>query len=357
LPLFVGLSALVAGLPQAGEVRPGPAPALREAPVLALRETGTVSLSRGGYLAWAGQAACDEDRNLFLLVIPTLGPPDPQDTPAEGRDPLNPRDVLRLGADGKDRTTFSPGACTKLAGAKDIMTVAATLDREGTLHMLVWASWAEKTGQFLVPFDRKGKPGSARDIDAQQILVHQFAVFGSGEFLLLGRRTDTDEARLAILSDAGLRDVLDHPTELSKEAVDGAADYRYMARGDDGRIYLIRPDGPDGREVVYTVTALGDVEKAFTLAPMRGSPRLSGLQASGGRLAATYLERDPSTGATSGELRGRWWIAVYDNLADAGALQAIYGPAPGPPVCYEHRDSMDRFSFLKDGSRIVRMSP
>jgi len=71
---------------------------------------------------------------------------------------------------------------------------------------------------------------------------------------------------------------------------------------------------------------------------------------------ATYLRPDPQTESRSGERRGSHWIAVYSNVGAGGELEpTVYGPAPGPPICYQHEESGDRFTFLQEG-KLVTMS-
>jgi hypothetical protein len=326
----------------------------------------TAAVSQGGYLAWSGPALCDEDENVYFLVVPHSTPRDVQDGAAAAADVLNPRDVLRVSADGKKRITFNPAVSSKFANAKELTTIAMALDRDGTLFMLIWARWGgqgEKSGQYIVSFDKKGEYRSHLEVDWEEMLVHQFEVFGSGQFLLRGRRTHTAEPRLAILSAAGqtLQDVVgwSGPSDLLEEpSPTSTAKFDHLARGGDGRIYVTQQDARQHEDVVYAFRSSGESEEVFKLRPMPRGPQLLGWKAAGDRFAATYLEREQQSEASSGDQRGRWWIAVYSNVADVGELQTtVYGPAPGPPLCYQHKGSGDRFTFLMDGTKLVTMSP
>lgn len=349
---------LVWSLVDGGESRSRTPHVSPDTPIVSLRMANTAKLSQGGYLAWAGPAVCDPNGNVFFLVIPEPAGRDAQGRATPQQAQLNPRDVLRISADGKQRVTFNPAAISKFAEADDVTTLAVAVDRDGVLFMLVLATWGEKSAQYIVSFDHTGKHRSDLEVDSQQILVHQFEVFGSGEFLLRGRRTDTDEARLAVLSPEGiLRDVVDHPAVLLKgPSPASTAAFEYMVRGDDGRIYVTQRGGRQEGDVVHVLDALGQSKVAFKLAPMPNKGRLSVWQAAGDRLAATYLEEGRSSEAASGEHSGRWWIAVYGNVAGRAKVQTIYGPAPGPPICYQYEASRDTFTFLKDGASLVKMT-
>jgi hypothetical protein len=132
--------------------------------------------------------------------------------------------------------------------------------------------------------------------------------------------------------------------------MEGSGDYArkvlddHLARGGDGRIYFVR----GGEDSIDVIDASGNSEQAFKLAPMPRNRRLVELMAAGQRLAATYYEEQADD-------RGRHWIAVYDVLL--GERLAVYGPAPGVPVCYQYNGRQDRFTLLKDGHSLVTASP
>jgi hypothetical protein len=130
-----------------------------------------------------------------------------------------------------------------------------------------------------------------------------------------------------------------------------------MVRGSDGRIYVTQEDVPKGGDVVYAISASGESERLFKLRPMRRDPQLMGWKAAEHRFAAIYLDPAQRLTGSAGEQRGRWWIAVYSDAADGAEPEAtFYGPAPGPPICYEHSGSRDRFTFVVDGAKLVTMS-
>jgi hypothetical protein len=348
-------------------VRAAPSPS--EVPPTPLRTLSTVRAFEGDWLAWSGQPLCDDDENAYFLLIPRVSPRDIREERV-GADAFNPRDVIRVSSDGKKRTTFSPNASSKLAGATDIFTVSSALGRDGTLFLLVWARWSGETtgqpvkrGQYVVSFDRKGEYRSTIEVDSEEIIVQQFEVFGSGQFLLRGRRSNTAEARVAILSSDGgsLRDVVGWPgfpsaplEDLSPTTV---VHFDQMVRGGDGRIYVAEPETREDRDVVYAFGASGETEQVFKLRAMPTRPRLMGWKAAGDRFAAIYLQPEQHDNASAGEVQGKWWIAVYNNVTDAAGIEmTIYGPTPGPPICYQHKDSKDLFTFLEDGSKLLAMS-
>ena len=135
-------------------------PARRAAPVpvelaaTPLRTLSAAPFSRGAFFAWAGPALCDENENAYFLVLRPLPPRKSRSVP---------RGVLRVSADGKTRSTFDPAAASKFASAQEVTTGSIAVDRDGGLFMLVWARWAdvsgqgERNGQYIVSFDRKGE--------------------------------------------------------------------------------------------------------------------------------------------------------------------------------------------------------
>ena len=175
--------------------------------------TATAALSADGFLSCLGPPLCDRRQNVYFLVVPHWTPR--KDGTAGAGAALRPRDVLRVSADGKKQTTFNPAGIPKFANATELLTIAAALDQHGTLYTLVWARWrdgnsqTEKSGQFILSFKEDGQYRSHLEVDGDQILVDQFEVFGSGDFLLRGRRAQTSEPRLAIFAAAGqtLQDV------------------------------------------------------------------------------------------------------------------------------------------------------
>jgi hypothetical protein len=328
-----------------------------EVPISPLRTVSTVPLSLGSYFAWSGPSLCDEDQNLYFLVMPR--PQSPNGT-------TKPREVVRISADGKTKTTFDPAASSKFVGAEEVTTTGMALDQAGRLFTLVWARWvekgsqAEKGRQYIVSFDRKGEYRSHFEVDWEELLIQQFAVFGSGQFLMRGVRPHSGETRMAIASSGGqtLEDVRGWGGDLSKVLDDpDQLEFGPIVRGGDGRIYVTQKDAQQGRDVVHALGPSGESEEVFKLRPMVRDSRLMGWRAAGDQFAAEYLEAGhEAEGASSGDQKGRWWIAVYGSSGDGVELKSVYGPAPGPPVCYQHTASADRFSFLKDAATVVTMA-
>jgi hypothetical protein len=339
-----------------------------QVPTTPLKAIGTVPPAKGGFLAWLEPVKTDDKGNAYLLVLPEIR----RHTDPNAEIP-RPRDVVRISADGKERTTLSPIKNPKLATATMVTTAAIALDPHGELSMLVWARWRdasggeEKRGQYIVSFDNDGDYRSEVEVDWRELGVMQFEAFGSGRFLLRGRWTNAEEIRLAILSPTGsLQDIdwserpsqMREPEEPNEPSTPRRTpSFGQMVRGGDGRIYVTHPGERPEETIIYAVSASGHSEKVYTLRPMLGDLPLVGMRAAGDRIAAVYLEN-------SGD-KGRWWIAVYSNAVidptDSAASHiasplAVYGPAPGVPVAYRLEESSDRFTFLKGGN-FMTMSP
>lgn len=359
--LLVWAALLICSVGNAGELAQK---AAREVQTTPLREIATAPATKDGFLAWLEPVKSDADGNVYFLVLPEIRPQ--ADTTAEIP---RPRDVLRISADGKKRSTFSPITSSRFATATSIATTTIALDPDGALSMVVWARWRdsnghdEKRGQYVVSFDREGKCRSEVEVDWRELAVIQFEAFKSGQFLLRGRGgTNPDEIRLAILSATGqnLQDVVIDRSGLSSEVpeVDDLSTPRrralsdQMVRGGDGRIYVTQAGERPGENVVYGVNESGESEKMFTLRRMPGDPPLRGLKAAGSRLAAAYREGE-GAGVTA-----RWWIAVYSNSpTDLASPLAVYGPVPGGLISYQQGDSGDRLTFLKEGNFVTMSSP
>jgi hypothetical protein len=246
------------------------------------------------------------------------------------------------------------------------------LHPDGALSLLVWArrvdenGTEEKAGQYIVTFDKDGRHQADVEVDSPELNVSRLEVFGSGQFLLRGRRTtNLDEERLMVFSASGqfLRDVdwaadssvpqdpaettnLDEPPRPR-----WLTQVEHMLRGGDGRIYVTRPGEEPGEHVVHAISPSGVSEEVLVLPRLVGEPRLSDLKASRNRLAAAYVE---SIGQTL-----RSWIAVYDLHykveGESPTPLALYGPAPGVLIAYRREGSSDRFTFVKEG-KFVTMS-
>jgi hypothetical protein len=306
----------------------------------------------GDYFAWAGPALCDENGNFYFLVVQPITP---------GHKLKEPRAVLRISADGKKRLSFNPAAAPEFASAHELLTLGFALDPEGGLFLLIRHEMGGQSGQYIVSFDKNGEYRSYFEVDSREIVVQQFEVFGSGQFLLRGLRPD-GAPRLAVLSGKGgeLKEVIGWSRLHRPFGAPGNGSIvrlSQVVRGGDGRIYLAEPDARQGEDVVYAFRPSGDWEESFTLRPMPKAPELLGWQAAGDRFAATYFGTDPQPGASSSGRKGSYWIAVYGNVGVGDVERPlVYGPAPRAPICYWHEDSGDRFTFLQ-GSKLVTMAP
>ena len=244
-----------------------------------------------------------------------------------------------------------------------------TVGTDGLPYVLVWASWAgkdaapERRGLFILSFDSKGKYRSAAvEVPYEELLVRQFELFGSGDFLLVGHPAgESTLERLAILEGSGgaLKDVPgwsgfpadSMPAFGSTQggSTQGKTRPDYMVRGSDGRIYFAEQDPRLDDIVVFAVEPTGANGEAFRIRPRPRDQRLDGLKASGGKLAAIYHEQSPDGKS------GRWWAAIFDATL-GGEMQSLYGPLPRKPFCYQREGSEDRFTFLMAG-QLVTMAP
>jgi len=320
---------------------PSPAPF----PLQTLR-TAPGPRSTDGSFGWADEL-CDRRGNVYLLLIPPL---------RNGISGPERHEVLRVSADGKKQTTFSPLTLPLFANAAELTIVDVALDTQGTLYTLVWARWGSdratgKKGHFVVSYDQDARYKSHLMVDYAEIIPNQIEVFGSGEFLLRGTHPVTRNERLMVLSASGrtLEEVrrwagkfFDH--DPSAETLPRLP---HMARGDNGRIYLIQEDPGEEGEFVYAVSPSGDAERLFKLPVLPEDLSLRVWSTSGERFAASYYEHgDPP----------RWWAAVYEHGGgEPEPRSTLYGPLGGPPLCYESAGAKDRF-IVFEGEALVTMS-
>jgi hypothetical protein len=297
---------------------------------------------------------------VYFLLAPHTTVAQVKAAATAGRDlPLDPREVLRVSADGKKTTVFDPARDQKLAGAKRVTTSGIALDARGSPFLLARAEFERADGQptdvryYIVSFNDKGEPRSETKIDEQEIHVTQFEVFGTGQYLLRGFDGHSSKPRMVVLTgESALADVVlwrEAPNE-RPHAAQPPPEFNQMARGGDGRIYVTIPDNEKNKTVVYAVDATGDLEQVSELQTLPGRPQLQGLLSASSRFAASYSESGGKGGDTT-----RWWIAVYD--VQNGDLQSLYGPVTAPPLCFARTGSEDRFIFLVDGKKLVIMAP
>jgi hypothetical protein len=219
--------------------------------------------------------------------------------------------------------------------------VATALDLNGDLYVLTRSRTDKGNRQDIVSYSRDGKYRSRVEIDAKEIIVDSFAVFGSGEFLLAGERPRSFTSdRLAVLSaGAPLRDLwLPSESEPNANGSTETSDVLTMGfaeTGRDGRIYLVRNRA---KTHVYAISSSGEVDELFELSPPKGDATLSGIHVSHNRLAAIY-----QLAADSG--RPARQIAVHE--LPTGELLARYGPISNLVMCYQSADGFpDQFTLL-----------
>jgi len=321
-------------------------------PLRTLRST-TVAELRESFMAWVAPARCDADGNVFLLLVPPLGPRGSSGPTTPPRD-AETRRVLRISADGGDASYLDPARLAAFEDVDQVTTGSIALDPQGALFLLAWVPERGSFGryasrQYVVSFDWWGRYRSRVALDPEEIAAGALEIFGSGEVLLLGHHTGWDAERIAVLHPGGrLRDVIGLPLEETAQRV-ASQRVKYVARAASGRIYFASADLTS----VHVIDAVGHSRPAFDLAPMPGTQRLVGLSAAGPRLAATYFEKTPETEAATGG--GRYSVAVYD--LKRGERAAVYGPIHGSPLCYAYAESEDRFTVLQDGNRLAVLGP
>lgn len=324
-----------------------PHPAVTSTP---LRTLSSVTLLDQGYMAWAGPPRCGEDGGVFFLTMPTADAKNAEPTITM------PIDVQGISPDGKNVTHFRPKSVSAFSDADRITTGSFAVDSSGNVLLLVWVVKGEGGGrgggggrEYIVSFDKTGKYRSKLEIP-KGMAVGSFEMFGSGAFLLRGRQSEPDGARIAVMQPGGgeLRDVIGSPTGLPDEPFDPPRNAGFAARGGDGRIFLASLDD----EAIHVIDPSGDAERAVRLAPVPRTRRMRDLMASGSRLAVVYDDAKLDGGTWED---GRFWIDVYDTAIDERV--ASYGPVSQPPLCYEYGGSQDQFTLLGEGPRFVKMAP
>jgi hypothetical protein len=304
---------------------------------------------------------CDQDANVYLVQAPHYSAREAERAAKAGRDlDFDPRQVLRISAEGGRKKIIDPAAGTRFATAKRLLTAGIALDRDGTLYLLVWVTWdgedPDARSQYILSLDERGKWHTEVDVDEEEMTVRRFAVFGSGDFLLVGHPWGKpDEERLAILEASGgkLRDVpgwSGYPAGVTDETSEtGTVLFDYMVLGGDGRIYFAEQDPRLEEIVVFAFEPSGVSGEAFRLPRMPRNRQLRGLQAADDRIAAIYGEPSPDRKSA------RFWIAVFDSVL-GGEMHTLYGPVPGRPLCCQRGGSEDRFTTLYRG-KLVTMAP
>jgi hypothetical protein len=360
------LASLVAGAGQAAREEFAQSAEISATPLRALT-TRQAHIAEDGFFAFVNTPQCDEDGNLYFLLAPHAKLPEVEAAASAGRDlPLTQRQVLRVGADG-ERKVLDIGRVPKFATAKKVSTGGIAAGPEGSLYLLIWVTWRgeeqpEKNGQYIASFDSKGEARSLVEIDSHEIGIQQFEVFGSGQFLVRGRwMIRPSEPRIAILSDSGkLQDLPSwrgDPSGIPEyvSVADGAPRFDFMTRGHDGRIYVAEQDAQSDEVTVHAIGPQGDTEAVLNLQRTPRNRRLVDFRSSGSSLAAVYEQNQPDSESSSSGRPERWWIAVYENVRGS-ELRAVYGPAPGPPLCYQRTGSEDRFTFLTAEKNLVTMA-
>ena len=327
--------------------------ATHSVPPMELRTTGTVALKDLGSPAFLMPASCDTDGGVFLVPYPAADKRDVRNAPAEPAHRRTPRTVVRVAADGKKTTRFELVGIAADPKSDEMSVAATSVDGRGRLYALVRTRRADQWSQFVVDFDATGQPKSKTEVDFGEIQIDRFAVFGSGDLLLLGYRQQPRGPRIAVMPGTGgaLRDVLGLPHTLTEDPTLEVSDRQpppVISRaetGSDGRAYFVRAAT---KPVVYAVTDQGDMTEVLELAATPRDASLTDFKVSGQRLAAIYFKE------RSGEEGPRWWVNTYDLVL--GEQVASCGPLAKAVLCYWSMDSQDRFTLF-GGDSLLQVSP
>jgi hypothetical protein len=223
-------------------------------------------------------------------------------------------------------------------GARGASILGTALDAKGRFYVLTNAGRQGAERELIVSFDNEGNHQESVVLEPAKIRVDAFAVFVTGDILLVGDRPGRTGPGVAIrpadgglLREVWLSDGVD--AGLFSAAASGATIHAESSW--DGRVYLA---GNTGR--VYAVSASGDVDARVELgrAPVTGA-RLVGIRLSGQRLAAIYAEQRPGPMASS-----VYWATVHDTMT--GEPVASYGPMAHAVACYRATTgSPDQFTL------------
>jgi hypothetical protein len=156
---------------------------------------------------------------------------------------------------------------------------AVALDGAGNLYVLGVVG-LDETRRTIISFDNSGQYRWKRELDETKLSVDRFAVFGTGEYLLVGRHPKTSALRMAVMDVGGTLHEVRAPFTAR---ADGSLRI-HAESGPDGRVYVAQ----DGGTTVYAISVTGEVTRQVELAAPKESASLLTLHLSGGRLAAVF---------------------------------------------------------------------
>ncbi len=289
-----------------------------------LQVTDETPFNTQNFRMFLGGFRCDTEGNVFFI-------------PGLSGTVKAPAVVVRVSADGKSATTFSLPSTLRVADSSDVTINAMALDTQGQLTVLADVRGEAGTRQYLASFDDGGQLRSKVELDPSQIVAQRFAVFDSGDFLLLGYRSGHGarpaQPRVAVMPANGesLRDVVP-PTSLSSSTWLTTDGLSFAEPATDGHVYFAPESG-----AAYAITPSAEISRTIHLVSPQKGAGLVALKISGPRLAAIYYDvqdKQPSVR----------WVAVHD--LGSGRQVASYGPVQNLVMCYRPEGSHDRFTLL-----------
>jgi len=265
--------------------------------ILALQEgqPPTISVSRKAQtqvdsrgIALAPPIRCDERNNIFVRVYPSGA--------------YGPMPITRISSDGKTVTNLDLSSVPDLPERSSIRDFVVNPD--GEVFVLVQGVRAN----VIVEFRSNGQ--FVRKTTIEKIGVTKFAVFGNGDFLVLGIERPTNEKPHAsqpfnaLYSSGGkfLKSIrFEDDDKIQKQAETGDSDVSPNGPGTgnravslgwattaaDGNVYAMRFVSPP---IIYVVTPAGEVARRFTVG--EGNQIPLGFQVAQGRLLMLLAIKD-----------------------------------------------------------------
>jgi hypothetical protein len=299
----------------------------------ALETTEETSFDTQGFQLFRGGFRCNASGNVFFVpALRGLNKP--------------PAAIVRASINGGSAAKWSLSSTLRIPDA-DIRVAGIAADSGGRVYALLDTRDRDGARQVIASFDDQGSLKSQVDLSAEEIIADRFAIFDSGDFLLLGHQKASPEPRLAVMASQGgaLRDVVN---PAGTGAVSGSARSQWLTMkklnflepANDGNVYFAPEDGP-----AYAISPSAEVIGKVNLASPQPGASLFDLKISGRRLAALYNIEDQRP-----MLR---WISVYD--LNTRNRVATYGPVRDIVMCYRADGSYDHFSLLsvKGGRKMV----
>jgi hypothetical protein len=231
-----------------------------------------------------------------------------------------PAAIVRASANGGLAERWSLSSTLGLPDANIHLFAIATDSRGGRLFGLL----SNRSGrQVIVSFDDRGGGEAQAYLDDDEIVAQRFAVFDSGEFLLLGGQRTSPAKRLAVMDPASgaMRDVV-QPAVASGEADPGSPwltmnRLSFLVPASDGNVYFVSGDGP-----AYAIAPTAEIVGTIDLA----SPQPAGS-------GAQYHHVLPSGGVPGSPLATRREGWAHDDIERVGSLISPRSRASATTSC------------------------